>query len=91
MSTRASTRPLSFDQAVDALRVAQPGLVRALFLAKEVALALAVSETLVRQLTLSGELPCRRIGRLVRYTQADLDAFVEHCDQRGYSVDSSTK
>lgn len=71
--------------------VTPPGLMRALFIAEEVALALAVSETLVRQLTLSGELPCRRIGRLVRYTQADLDAFVDHCDQRGYSVDSRTR
>ena len=57
---------------------------------EEVALALAVSEKLLLQVTLSGELPCRRIGRLVRYTQADLDSFVEHCDQRGYSVGSRT-
>ena len=32
---------------------------------EEVARALAVSTTLVRQLTLSGDLSCRRIGRLV--------------------------
>jgi excisionase family DNA binding protein len=49
---------------------------RALFTADEVADALAVSETLVRQLTLTGELPCRRIGRLVRYTLDDVAAFV---------------
>ena len=59
-------------------------LSRSLFTAEEVALALAVSETLVRQLTLSGDIPCRRIGRLVRYTQADVDAFVNRCDERGY-------
>lgn len=44
---------------------AAPLLARFLFMAEEVARALAVSTTLVRQLTLSGDLPCRRIGRLV--------------------------
>jgi excisionase family DNA binding protein len=60
------------------------GLVRALFTAEEVAEALAISETLVRQLTLAGEIPCRRIGRLVRYAPEDLASFVHQCDQRGY-------
>ncbi len=60
------------------------GLDRALFTAQEVAVALAVSTTLVRQLTLSGDLPCRRIGRLVRYTTADIESFVHNFDQRGY-------
>ena len=36
-----------------------------------------LERTLVRQLTTKGEIPCRRIGRLVRYTQADIDAFVD--------------
>ena len=44
--------------------------------AEEVADALAVSETLVRQLTLEGTLPCRRIGRLVRYATADIELFI---------------
>ena len=48
------------------------GMPRALFTADEVAEALVISETLVRQLTLEGEIPCRRIGRLVRYTTADI-------------------
>ncbi len=60
------------------------GLDRALFTAHEVAAALAVSTTLVRQLTLSGDLPCRRIGRLVRYTTADVEAFVHSFDEQGY-------
>ena len=60
------------------------GLSRSLFTAEEVALALAVSETLVRQLTLTGDIPCRRIGRLVRYTQGDVDAFVSRFEERGY-------
>lgn len=50
---------------------------RALFTADEIAKALSISRTLVRQLTTKGEIPCRRIGRLVRYTQADIDAFVD--------------
>ncbi len=58
---------------------------RTLFTAAEVAEALAISETLVRQLTLAGELPCRRIGRLVRYTLADLDTFIDGYDARGYT------
>lgn len=49
---------------------------RALYTAEEVADALVISETLVRQLTLDGELPCRRIGRLVRYTIADIEMFI---------------
>lgn len=49
---------------------------RALFTADEVADALAISTRLVRQLTTQGDLPCRRIGRLVRYAQGDIDAFV---------------
>ena len=56
---------------------------RAVGSAEEAAAALSVSETLVRQLTLTGELPCRRIGRLVRYAQADIEAFVKRCDQIG--------
>lgn len=52
------------------------GLPRALFTAEEVADAIAVSEAMVRQLTCSGDLPCRRIGRLVRYAQADIDYFI---------------
>lgn len=61
-----------------------PGLQRALFTAEEVARSLAVSVTLVRQLTLAGDIPCRRIGRLVRYASADIVSFVHRCDERGY-------
>ncbi len=57
---------------------------RLLFTAAEVADALAVSTSLVRQLTLSGDLPCRRIGRLVRYAAVDIEAFVHSYDERGY-------
>jgi excisionase family DNA binding protein len=63
---------------------------RALFTADEVADALAVSETLVRQLTLNGDIPCRRIGRLVRYTIEDITAFVDSIDERGYATSTAT-
>jgi len=57
---------------------------RALFTAGEVADALVISETLVRQLTLDGELPCRRIGRLVRYTIADIEMFIASREEHRY-------
>jgi len=57
---------------------------RFLFTADEVAEALAVSTSMVRQLTLTGELPCRRVGRLVRYSAVDIAAFVDNRDERGY-------
>lgn len=57
---------------------------RALFTAEEVANALVISETLVRQLTLDGELPCRRIGRLVRYTIADIEMFIASREEHRY-------
>ena len=47
------------------------------FTADDVAAALQISKTLVRQLTLAGAIPCRRIGRLVRYTQSDINAFID--------------
>lgn len=70
--------------AIDLPTAAAQALPRSLFTAEEAAAALSVSETLVRQLTLTGEIPCRRIGRLVRYAQADIEAFVTRCDQQGY-------
>lgn len=59
-------------------------LPRALFTAEEVAESLSISETLVRQLTLDGHLPCRRIGRLVRYAPSDIDAFVASREDHHY-------
>ena len=67
-----------------AAAIGVPALARALFTAEEVADALAVSETLVRQLTLTGDLPCRRIGRLVRYATSDIETFIHSFDARGY-------
>jgi excisionase family DNA binding protein len=42
----------------------------------EVAAALGVSPTTAKRLTRSGELPCVRIGRLVRYRRVDLDRWI---------------
>jgi excisionase family DNA binding protein len=63
-------------QAIAEMYDGQGNVPRALFTAEEVAEALAISKTLVRQLTLEGVLPCRRIGRLVRYAWADVEFFV---------------
>ncbi len=71
--------------------VGMAGLPRSLFTTEEAAAALSVSEMLVRQLTLTGELPCRRIGRLVSYAPADIEAFLVRCDQRGYSPRSGIR
>ncbi len=38
------------------------------------------------QLTLCGDLPCRRIGRLVQYTEEDIEAFVQGLDDRATVV-----
>lgn len=65
----------------DVRSIAMP---RALYTADEVAEALVISETLVRQLTLDGELPCRRIGRLVRYTIADIEMFIASREEHRY-------
>ena len=63
----------------------QAGMPRVLFTAEETAQSLAISESLIRQLTLFAELPCKRIGRLVRYTASDLEEFVYRFDSPGYS------
>jgi excisionase family DNA binding protein len=63
---------------------ASSAMPRSLFTAEEVADAIAVSEAMVRQLTSNGELPCRRIGRLIRYAQSDIDYFIDGRKSHGY-------
>jgi excisionase family DNA binding protein len=48
-----------------------------LLTAKEAAKLLSVHESTIGQLARSGELPCVRIGRMLRIAPADLAAFVE--------------
>ena len=44
---------------------------------REAAKALSISERTLWGLTQSGEIPCVRIGRSVRYDPADLRAWIE--------------
>lgn len=86
-TTQPSTvLPLYVADDVAATSLTRGALGRALFTAEEVASALAIAESLVRQLTQAGEIPCRRIGRLVRYAIPDIQAFVDSYDDRGYGV-----
>jgi excisionase family DNA binding protein len=48
-----------------------------LLTAAEVAAVLQVKEGTVREHTRRGLIPCVRIGRLVRYDAADLEAYIE--------------
>jgi excisionase family DNA binding protein len=50
---------------------------RLLLKGPEAALALAVSPRTLWSLTKSGSIPCVRIGRAVRYSKADLEAWIE--------------
>lgn len=63
-----------------------PLLDRVLFTAQEVAESMSISTSMVRQLTVCGDLPCRRIGRLVRYTRDDVQTYIDGLDERGYRV-----
>lgn len=63
-------------QTTTDLPVGTSEVTRTLFRVEEVAQILAMSKSTVRSLTTQGILPCRRIGRLVRYAQADIDFFV---------------
>ena len=78
----------SFDNAAAEVTDAPP-LKRFLFTAEEVAQSLAISTTMVRQLTLCGDIPCRRMGRLVRYSIEDVEAFVHDLDERRYQSPAS--
>ncbi|CAB4970243.1 unannotated protein [freshwater metagenome] len=59
-------------------------LARFLFTAREVARALSVSTTPAFHHALTGDLPCRRIARLARYTTADVESFIHSFDDRGF-------
>ena len=47
-----------------------------LLLAAEVAEQLRITEEHVYRLARRGDLPCRRVGRLVRFTKSDIERFV---------------
>ncbi len=50
---------------------------RALLTAKEAAGVLSISPRLLWSLTASGEIPCVRIRRAVRYDSDDLDKWIQ--------------
>jgi excisionase family DNA binding protein len=54
------------------------------YTAKEVAAMLGVSYGYVRQITDEGLLPCRRLGRLVRYTRDDVQLYLDAHRDAGY-------
>ena len=48
-----------------------------LYRVHQVAEILSMSSSMVRNLTSRGVLPCRRIGRMVRYAPEDLACFID--------------
>jgi excisionase family DNA binding protein len=57
---------------------------RLAYTAHEVADLLGVSFSTIRRATADGVLPYRRLGRLVRYTRADIDAYLDSHRECGY-------
>lgn len=57
---------------------------RIAYTSKEVASLLGVSINTIRRATDEGLLPCRRLGRLVRYTREDIQAYLDAHRDCGY-------
>ena len=57
---------------------------RMAFTAREVAEMIGVSFDTVRRATAEGLLPCRRLGRSVRYTRADIHSYLDAHRDGGY-------
>jgi excisionase family DNA binding protein len=57
-----------------------------LIISREAAKALAISERTLWQLTKDGVIPCVRIGRSVRYSPADLQAWIDRQKAPALSV-----
>jgi excisionase family DNA binding protein len=54
--------------------------------AKAVSEWLGVPESWVRESTRSGAMPHLRLGRYVRFRQADVEAWLEMCKQPGRAI-----
>ena len=54
------------------------------YTADQVAELLNLSTVTVRRHTSAGIFPCHRIGRSIRYTRADVDAYLERWADAGY-------
>jgi excisionase family DNA binding protein len=59
---------------------------RLLLTAEDVAELLSVPVSWVRESSRSGAIPCVRLGRYVRFVEADVIAWLEGCKQPGRSV-----
>jgi excisionase family DNA binding protein len=55
-------------------------------IADEVGEGLGVPVSWVRESARSGEMPCVRLGRYVRFDLADVEAWIESCKQPGRST-----
>ena len=55
------------------------------YTADQVAEMLNLSTITIRRATTAGLMPCRRIGRAVRYTRSDIDAFLDKYEDSGYA------
>ena len=59
-------------------------IARLAFTAKEAAALIGVSYNTIRRATEEGLLPCRRLGRLVRYTREDLQVYLDSHREAGF-------
>lgn len=54
--------------------------------ASEIAARLGVPKSWVLESARSGAMPCVRLGRYVRFDDADVDAWIEKCKQPGRPI-----
>ena len=54
--------------------------------ATEIATRLSVPKSWVLESARSGAMPCIRLGRYVRFNEADVDAWLESCKSGGRQV-----
>lgn len=57
-----------------------------LLTADEVAERLSVPVSWVRESSRSGAIPCVRLGRYVRFVEADVESWLEGCKQPGRPI-----
>ena len=61
----------------------EPTFIPVLFNYSEAAEMLTMSEKTLRRHVQQGRVPHRKIGRYVRFTEADLSAYIEACAKGG--------
>ncbi len=80
MSTNLHSSALTRQPSLDGVPTPATGL---LLRSRDASRALAISERTLWALTQRGEIPCIRIGRSVRYSRADLEAYIAARRQGG--------